>query len=45
MFKIITFTVLAVVLYRMIFPAPQINQAPPPQDQAEDEWVDYEEVD
>jgi len=44
MFKIITFTVLAIVLYRLIFPAPQIQQGPP-QDTAEDEWVDYEEVD
>lgn len=42
MFKLITFVVLAVILYRMMF-SPSIEE---PQDynKSEDEWVDYEEV-
>jgi hypothetical protein len=42
MFKLLTFIVLAYLGYKVFFPAPKISA---PQEEPEEEWIDYEEID
>lgn len=42
MFKLLTFIVLAYLGYKVFFPGPKISG---PQEEPEEEWIDYEEVD
>lgn len=42
MFKLLTFIVLAYLGYKVFFPEPQITG---PEEEPDEEWIDYEEVD